>query len=401
LTTTPPGTERQLTAVIAMMAVAAFCSGFSQRISDPLLPQIATDFGVSAGQAAAIVTAYAVPYGLTQAFAGVLGDRLGKTQAVAATCALSCILVLLCVYAQSLPQLTFARFICAPAAATIIPLGMAYVGDTVPYDHRQTVLARFLTGMMVGTITGQVAGGVIGDHFGWRAAFLALSLVFILASIALTTQIMLRNPWTARTRRDGGRGPGMIAEYKMLAADPWSRFIILAIFCEGAIFFGSLTYITADLHARFDLSFSLVGLVVAGFGVGAVLYAGTVKLLVARLGQRRLVLGGGIVVMLGYLALAGQPVWQIAPVAITALGFGYYMLHNTLQTNATQMLPQARGTAVAGFSSALFLGQSTGVALAAPIIDRAGAVPVFVLAALLWPMLAVWIARRLARRGVA
>jgi predicted MFS family arabinose efflux permease len=193
----------------------------------------------------------------------------------------------------------------------------------------------------------------------------------------------------------------MIAEYKMLAADPWSRFIILAIFCEGAIFFGSLTYITADLHARFDLSFSLVGLVVAGFGVGAVLYAGTVKLLVARLGQRRLVLGGGIVVMLGYLALAGQPVWQIAPVAITALGFGYYMLHNTLQTNATQMLPQARGTAVAGFSSALFLGQSTGVALAAPIIDRAGAVPVFVLAALLWPMLAVWIARRLARRGVA
>lgn len=400
MTTTPPGTERQLTAVIAMMAVAAFCSGFSQRISDPLLPQIATDFGVSAGQAAAIVTAYAVPYGLTQAFAGVLGDRLGKAQAVAATCALSCVLVLLCVYAQSLTQLTFARFICAPAAATIIPLGMAYVGDTVPYEHRQTVLARFLTGMMVGTITGQVAGGIIGDHFGWRAAFLVLSLVFIIASIALMTQILLRNPWTARAHRDGGRGPGMVAEYKMLAADPWSRFIILAIFFEGAIFFGGLTYITADLHARFDLSFSLVGLVVAGFGVGAVLYAGSVKLLVARLGQRRLVIGGGIVVMLGYLALAGQPVWQIAPFAITALGFGYYMLHNTLQTNATQMLPQARGTAVACFSSALFLGQSSGVALAAPIIDRAGAVPVFVLAAVLWPMLAVWISRRLARRGV-
>ena len=54
------------------------------------------------------------------------------------------------------------------------------------------------------------------------------------------------------------------------------------------------------------------------------------------------------------------------------------MLHNTLQTHATQMLPEARGTAVAGFSSALFLGQSAGVALAAPIVDRAGAPPVFV-----------------------
>jgi predicted MFS family arabinose efflux permease len=102
--------------------------------------------------------------------------------------------------------------------------------------------------------------------------------------------------------------------------------------------------------------------------------------------------------MIGFLTLAGQPVWQTAPVAVAVLGFGYYMLHNTLQTNATQMYPQARGTAVAGFSSALFLGQSAGVAIAAPMVDRAGAVPVFVMAALLWPALALWIWWRLGRR---
>ena len=82
------------------------------------------------------------------------------------------------------------------------------------------------------------------------------------------------------------------------------------------------------------------------------------------------------------------------------LGFGYYMVHNTLQTHATQMLPQARGTAVAGFSSALFLGQSVGVALVAPLVTRAGAVPVFVLAAVLWPMLALWVRIKIGRRGI-
>ena len=87
---------------------------------------------------------------------------------------------------------------------------------------------------------------------------------------------------------------------------------------------------------------------------------------------------------------------MIAPLATAALGFGYYMLHNTLQTNATQMLPEARGTAVAGFSSALFLGQSTGVAIAAPIVNQGGTAPVFLLAAVLWPILGLWIAHRIA-----
>ena len=367
------------------------------RISDPLLPQVAQDFGSSLGEAASIVTAYAVPYGLTQAFAGVLGDRFGKCQAVVAACALSCLLVLLCAVAQSLPQLTLARFIGAPAAAIIVPLGMAYVGDVVPYERRQTVLARFLAGQMFGMIAGQVAGGIIGDHFGWRAVFVVLAFVFAGAGIALASQFR-GNPWTRPIHHEGVIRPGFVSGYRKLFAAPWARFMLLAVFLEAAIFFGGLTYIAADLHARFGLSFSAIGTVVGAYGLGSVLYAGSVHRLVGGFGERGLVVGGGIVVMLGFLMLAGEPVWQTAPLACILLGFGYYMLHNTLQTNATQMLPEARGTAVAGFSSALFLGQSAGVALAAPIVDRAGAVPVFVLAAVLWPALALWIRIKLGRR---
>jgi predicted MFS family arabinose efflux permease len=142
----------------------------------------------------------------------------------------------------------------------------------------------------------------------------------------------------------------------------------------------------------------VIGAIVAGFGVGSILYALGVRRLVGALGERGLVIGGGAIGMLGYLMLAGAPIWETAPLATIALGFGYYMLHNTLQTNATQVLPEARGTAVAGFSSALFLGQSTGVAIAAPIVNHSGTAPVFLLAAVLWPILAIWIARRLLQR---
>ncbi len=75
------------------------------------------------------------------------------------------------------------------------------------------------------------------------------------------------------------------------------------------------------------------------------------------------------------------------------------MLHNTLQTNATQMSPEARGTAVAIFSSALYLGQTVGVATAGPLFDRFTAVPVFLTAGAALLMLGWWLSRQLKRRA--
>src|SRR5262249_15543293 len=86
------------------------------------------------------------------------------------------------------------------------------------------------------------------------------------------------------------------------------------------------------------------------------------------------------------------------PIAVTVIGLGLYALHNTLQTNATQMTPQARGTAVAIFSSAIYLGQTLGVAVGALVFDRFTAVPLFVATAVALPALAWWFAGKLRRR---
>jgi MFS transporter, YNFM family, putative membrane transport protein len=74
------------------------------------------------------------------------------------------------------------------------------------------------------------------------------------------------------------------------------------------------------------------------------------------------------------------------------------MFHNTLQTKATQMTPEARGTAVAIFSSALYFGQTAGVAAGALVIDRLGAMPLFLGTAVAFPALALWFAHEVQRR---
>src|SRR5262249_9966358 len=154
-----------------------------------------------------------------------------------------------------------------------------------------------------------------------------------------------------------------------------------------------------DLNQRFGLGFATVGLIVGTFGLGGLLYAATVQQVVNRLGQRGLATGGGVLLGIAYLTLATGAAWWLAPIAVTMIGLGFYALHNTLQTNATQMTPEARGTAVAIFSSAIYLGQSAGVAAGAFVFDRFGGAPLFVVTAIVLPVLALWFASVLKRAG--
>ena len=76
-------------------------------------------------------------------------------------------------------------------------------------------------------------------------------------------------------------------------------------------------------------------------------------------------------------------------------GLGFYMLHNTLQMNATQMAPEARGVAVSLFASFLFIGQTVGSAGLAGVFDRTHGAPIFAGAAVVLPLLAFWFAHKL------
>ncbi len=167
---------------------------------------------------------------------------------------------------------------------------------------------------------------------------------------------------------------------------------------EAALLYAVLSFIGADLHLRFGLSFTMVGLVVGCFAIGGLIYTFAVRMLVNRLGQIGLVITGGALVSIGFLTLSFQPVWWLAPLATTLIGLGFYMVHNTFQTNATQMAPQARATALAIFSSALYMGITAGVAAAAPVVDRFTAVPVFLTSAIGFPLLCVVFARGLLNR---
>lgn len=392
-----PASAATPTRAIVFLAFAGFASQAMVRVADPLLPQIAHDLDTTIGTASVITSGYAVAHATMQLFGAPLGDRFPKYGLVMLLCTLCAGATAACGFSDSLQTLAFARLACGLTAGAIIPLAMAFIGDAVPYERRQPVLGRFLAGQILGLVSGQIVGGVVGDHFGWRTVFFVVAGLFVFAAACLLTEF-LRNPVTRAVPRSGAGWRGLMSDYASVFMQRWALVILFGAFIEFGIMFGAFAYIGADLHARAGLSFSAVGGVLAAFGAGGLAYVMNVQRLVDRLGQIGLVAVGGAMMAAANIALAVAPIWWVAFIAVAVIGLGFHMVHNTLQVNATQMAPQARATAVGVFSSALYLGQSAGVAAAAPVVDRFGAAPVFVSAALAWPILCWWLVRKLRRR---
>jgi len=388
--------RRSTTSAITLLALASFAAQAMVRSTDSLLPQIAADLNVTVGTTSIIVTAYLLAHGSVQLVIGPIGDRFGKYLCVAIAAAVSTAMVVACGLAPSLPILVAARLGCGLATGWIIPFALAFVGDVIPYERRQQVIGRFLSGQILGQLFGQAAGGVLGDWFGWRNVFFILAALLAAATLGLFYELW-RNPVTHANATPAERGRGFVADYTAVLRSPWARAVIVIAFIESGVMYGAFTYVGADLHLRFGVGFTPVGLFVGTFAIGGLIYSLSVRVLVNRLGQTGLATGGGVLLALAYVTLAVEPHYWTAPAAILAIGLGFYMLHNTLQTNATQMTPEARGTAVAIFSSALYLGQTAGVAAGGVVFDRLTAVPLFLISGVVLLALSLWFARQLKR----
>lgn len=355
--------------IITLLAVAGFASMASMRITDAMLPALSQDFARPIADVAQNITVFAIAYGLMQLIYGPLGDRHGALRVISLASLACAIGTLGTALADSLSTLLLFRTLNGATAAAIIPLSMAWVGDNVPYEERQVTLIHMLSGTVLGLTAGQLTGGLLADTLGWQSAFFLLTGMFVISGTLLLTA--LRRQPTLMPNRDNTEHISFLARLRAILAIAKARHILTLVFLEGLAAFGALAFVASHLHARLGISLTLAGMTLALFGVGGLFFAAIARRVVGRLGELRLASGGGLLMGLGFTGLAWAPLAGAAMVAAFCAGLGFYMMHSTLQTNATQMAPAARGTAMAIFAGCLFLGQSVGVSIGGLVLRLA------------------------------
>lgn len=382
--------------LLPVLAASCFVSSMSMRVIDPTVPDIARDLQVSVASAALLASAFTFPYALGQPLLGALGDALGKARIIKLSLAVLMACLLAASLAPSIEWLYAARIVGGAAGGGVIPLAFALVGDRFEMHERQVMLSRLLAAIIAGQVTGSLGSGLIAAQFGWRASLMAGAAIAVAALIVTVIQLkprpMIARPPISLASMRGG--------YAKVFANPRARVCFTAVFIEGIAIFGLFPYLAALLEARGAGGLREAGFVIAGFAIGGFIYTAFVRLMLDRLGLLNLIRAGGIISGIGLAALSIGGTWAYELAVYIAVGAGFYMIHNSLQTQATELAPDARGSAVAAHAFCFFLGQAVGPILYGVGFDKLGIAATVLLAGAAMAATGLATASGLARRGV-
>ncbi|MPZ58518.1 MAG: MFS transporter [Rhizobiales bacterium] len=345
-----------MTSVLVTVALAVFATTLFVRSVDPLVLQIAAGVGVSPTTAALLSTAFALPYALMQPVLGALADSLGKARIMVVCLAIGTLATLASAVANDFAMLAATRVIAGIAAGGVFPTSVAIIGDLVPMAGRQIAISRVLAAGMLGNLLGASLSGIVGDMFGWRSVFLVTGT--IAALMFVPSLRLLRHAATeVRTPLQFSLA---VSRYRGIFQNPLAKYCFGAVFLDALVLFGLFPYMGSLLHAQGETRASIVGIIIAGWGVGGIFYAVLVGRLLPRFGDRALMIDGGALMGVALLIVASQPAWQIQFFTFVLLGFGFYLMHGGIQVYVTELSTTARSSALALHSSSFFFGQAAG-----------------------------------------
>ncbi len=351
-------------------ALAIATAGFSAFVNlyspQSLLPELAREFGVGAAGVSALMTATTAAIALTAPFTGALADVFGRKRLITAASFAVVVPTLMMMFAQSVPQLVALRFVQGLLLPPIFTVAVAYVGDEWPPAEVPRIAGLFISGSSVGGFCGRFFTGVAADLFGWRASFLAVTLLTLVGALIVTLALPRERSFV--------RSGGVLASARQMLAHLRNPRL-LAIFAVGFgvlfNFIATFTYVSFHLAAPpYNFTPTLLGALFATYLSGSFIvpWVGRAILL---FGRRRFVLGVIAVWICGALMLLAPPVWVIIAGLTICATCG--MLCQAISTGyVITTAKEGRSSAAGLYASSFYIGGSAGAFLIGLVWHAAG-----------------------------
>lgn len=199
------------------------------------------------------LSAFIIVYMIASPVFGSLADRAPRKVLIAAGVAIWSLATAAAAFADGFATLLVARAAVGIGEAAYATIAPAILADYFPPERRNRIFTIFYIATPVGSAIGFVLGGVLGEHWGWRAAFLAVGLPGLLVALLA---LVMRDPPRGQFDLESAPPPPWGEALRQLARN--SRYLytvagyVLVTFATGGIADWFATYLSR--HRGFELA---------------------------------------------------------------------------------------------------------------------------------------------------
>lgn len=338
-------TSRMPLALIAL-ALGAFGIGLTEFVIVGLMGVIGDDLNVSIPTAGLLVSGYAVSVAIGAPLMTAAGTRIPRKAMLLVLMGLFIAGNLLSALAPGYGLLLAGRVVAALAHGAFFGIGSIVAASLVAPDRKGSAIAMMFTGLTLANVAGVPLGTALGQQFGWRSTFWAVTLVGVVALVALATLV----PPLPRHESAGLRGE--LAVFARLQV--WLALVVTAL-GFGAVF-AVFTFFEPILTEVTGLPEAAVPWLLVVFGAG--LFGGNI--VGGKLADRALLptlygaLAALCVVLVAFVGTAHQAV--AATITVLALGATGFAIVPAVQMRVLDKAAAAPALASAANISAFNVG---------------------------------------------
>jgi MFS family permease len=372
--------------VLAVAFVVSVAAVMAQFAAPPLMPVLMDQFGIGIAEASSLMSIFSITGLLLALPAGLVLQRFGPlvTGAVA----------MLSVIAGSVLAATTTEYAVLLLSRAVQGVGVGLIGVTAPAvvaaafppERRGLPMGVWAMWVPVGGLLMFLVAPTLAASYGWAAVWWLAAAVAAVGLVAYA--VVLRRAGMTGAGQGSGSSAEAVAELRtgLGGRDVWLLSLSFALFATAASAPNTFTTTFLAEERGLDLTTAslLAGLVLAGAAIGSIL-GGTVS---DRIGSRRRVIVGGLILFAALLALPFLADGALIPVSLLCLGLAMGAVPAAVFASAPEVVPHPHltGAGMAG----IMLGQNAGFVIGPlvfvvllPALSWAGTAAIFGLVALL------------------
>lgn len=332
-------------AKLIVLFITAFVDMVGMVMVLPLLPYYATEFGANALMVGVLISAFSIAQLAFSPVWGRLSDRYGRRPAILVGLVITALAYVVFAFSDSVAVLLVSRIVQGIGGGTI-GVVQAYVADASPPEERTKSLGWLTAVTSFGAVVGPAFGSLLDQLGGRRAPGLAAAALALL--VAGFAWRFLRE--SKEMRASGAFAPGTTtappttgraAIWRVIARwqEPAPRLIWIYAVAIGA-FYGTIPTVPLLLVQRMGITEHTVGYIIMYLGgIGVVVRAGFLGILVDRLGEARLSRLGIVLLAAGLALMSFIHSWPVLILSITLMPLGTAFLFPCVSGTLTRVIP--------------------------------------------------------------